>query len=505
VHVGEVVRATGSTDVGPYHEHRARRPPEVDGVDGDEPVHRVEQLLDEVDAADADLEDAHPRRRRTLEQARGDGDAEPVVAAKDVSDTGDEDAHGARIGGVETTAPIDELRRRLSRYAPDRFPVQHATAQFHLGVALANAGRLDAAEAALAAAAHLFEPERLRAEHAKVLVALGAVRRLRGALPAAEAAFARAEALFAAGGETLEEGAARFNRGLVERDLGRPEQAAEHFERARRLLPAESAPAQAGAAARELGATLLLLGRPDEAEGLLEEARALADRTRDSTAFGEAANVLGLVRLALDRPAEAAVAFREAAASHPRSVRPGPYSMAKANAALAYERMGDVVRSRLTARQALGAADVPLPVRDQAEAVLARLPPGRGDILRVLDREPHDARETALREELARWADADDVERREETAAWIAGQLEHEDGGELAATWLGALLELPPAGFEAVVRSTVEALRDEALDTARFRAQLDAASARYYSPQLLRVRDAFARVAAETGLGAAWS
>jgi Flp pilus assembly protein TadD len=51
---------------------------------------------------------------------------------------------------------VDELEERLRRHPVDRYPVQHATAQFHLGVLRARRGELDRAEAALAAAAALF-------------------------------------------------------------------------------------------------------------------------------------------------------------------------------------------------------------------------------------------------------------------------------------------------------------------------------------------------------------
>ena len=36
----------------------------------------------------------------------------------------------------------EELRARLDHYPAVSYPMQHATAQFHLGVLMANAGRL---------------------------------------------------------------------------------------------------------------------------------------------------------------------------------------------------------------------------------------------------------------------------------------------------------------------------------------------------------------------------
>lgn len=75
---------------------------------------------------------------------------------------------------------IAQLEERLRRYPADRYPVQHATARFHLGAALAHAGDLAGAEEALAAAARLFDPRRLGAEHGKAMNALGAVLRQAG-------------------------------------------------------------------------------------------------------------------------------------------------------------------------------------------------------------------------------------------------------------------------------------------------------------------------------------
>ncbi len=49
-------------------------------------------------------------------------------------------------------------RSALRRIPVERYPVQHATTQFHLGLALAQEGELSVTEAALAKAAALFPP-----------------------------------------------------------------------------------------------------------------------------------------------------------------------------------------------------------------------------------------------------------------------------------------------------------------------------------------------------------
>jgi tetratricopeptide (TPR) repeat protein len=92
--------------------------------------------------------------------------------------------------------PIPELEQRLARYDPARYPIQHATTRFHLGVVLADAGRVEEAVESLETAAELFDPEALPVEHAKALNALGAALRLAGDVEAASASFDRAAELF---------------------------------------------------------------------------------------------------------------------------------------------------------------------------------------------------------------------------------------------------------------------------------------------------------------------
>src|SRR5215212_11475176 len=123
----------------------------------------------------------------------GDDHAEAVIAPEQVADPRDQDLHAGRIRTVvDGLEAIEELEERLARFPPERYPVQHATAQFHLGVALANAGRPAEAERALHVAARLFAPDRLPTEHAKATNALGAALRLAGRLDEAAAAFSRA-------------------------------------------------------------------------------------------------------------------------------------------------------------------------------------------------------------------------------------------------------------------------------------------------------------------------
>ena len=387
---------------------------------------------------------------------------------------------------------IAELEERLGRYDPARYPVQHAVACFHLGSLLADAGRVEEAIGSLERAVELFDPATLPVEHAKSLNALGAAHRLAGAPDLAGASFERAVALFEAAGRDPEHGAALFNLGLVRRELD-PGAAAECFRRAAELLGG----VQGAAALRELGATLLALGEVDEATAVLARAAARADR--DPAGFGGASNALGLAQLAAGRIDEAVSSFRSAAGAHPRSVRPDEFAMAKANLALAYERRGDHARARLAARQALGVAEPPAPVAEQAAAVLDRLGSCAGDLSTVLREERREAWEALVREEVVRSADAPPEVQRADAATWIEGS-----SVELAETWLGALLELPSDSLESLVRAALDALRSFGPEEQeRFRRDVGRASARFHVPQLLRLEEIFTRTAAE--LGVAWS
>jgi len=401
---------------------------------------------------------------------------------------------------------VGELEERLRRYPDDRYPVQHATAQFHLGVALSRRGDLDGAERALGASAGLFDPARMPVEHAKALNALGAVQRDLGRQDDASESFSRAVELFDRSGSELERAAALFNLGLVRRDLGEARSAAESFREARSIFEERRLPAQTAAAARELGATMLSTGDLDEARAALVQAADLADRAGDRAGLGAAANTLGIVHLAAGHAGEAILAFREAASAHPRGVRPGDHAMAKANLALAHEEAGDGPRARLAARQALGVAGAPAPVREQASAVLLRLGGGSGDLMTVFDGEPRKRWPAVVREEVVRWADAPADEQRGEAAGWIRGQLARpEEATELAEALLGALLELPAGEMDALIRATVEALGDrEPGERDRFRSAVRGAMSRFHVPQLMRLKEAFTRHADDLGVDGSW-
>ncbi|MBW3653781.1 MAG: hypothetical protein KY433_09350 [Actinobacteria bacterium] len=403
--------------------------------------------------------------------------------------------------------PLGELEERLRRYPAQRYPVQHATAQFHLGVALAGLGEFERAEAALVRAAELFDPRALTSEHGKAMNALGSVLRLAGRPAEAAEVFVRAAAAFRAADLLAEHGAACFNLGLVRRETDDVDGAIAVFAEARKLFEQANAPAHAAAAARELGAARFAAGDLDAARDVLDGSVELAARAGDEAGAGAAANVLGLVELAAGRAREAVEAFAVAAAANPRSVRREDYAMAKANLALAHEAAGQHRRARIAARQALAVASAAPPVRAQAEAALARLGTEPDDAVAVVDGEQDQGvRAAIVREELARWVDAGDAERRAEAGAWIDAQLARPARAvALAEAWVGGLLELPPPDMETVIRGVVEALRERPAGAQeRFRSDVASAAARFHVPQLLRLRDEFNRIAAELGEQPAW-
>ncbi|MDQ3463521.1 MAG: tetratricopeptide repeat protein [Actinomycetota bacterium] len=410
--------------------------------------------------------------------------------------------------GSATDTDLEELRSRLLRYPVAQYPVQHAVTRFHLGVRLLQVGRAAEALPALDAAAAGFTAVGLALELAKAVNMRGVALREVGDLHAAAEAFAVAATGFAELGQPLEEAAASYNLGLVRRLLGDSDQARSGLLRAMQLFGAANLPVQEAAAARELGTLLLTDGHPEEAVTVLTTAVSRARDGGDAAGTGAAANTLGLAYLAGGTVLDAVGAFRTAAGAHPRSVRPAEHAMAKANLALAYERQAAPARARLAAGQALAVSDVPAAVRDQAEAVLGRLPPATGaELFDVLEDEPPEGWPVVLREEVTRWAECRPAERAEAAGSWVEGVvLRSGRGPELTEALLNAVLELPPAAYERIVEALVRATSRQP-DTAadRFRAVTRSGMARFPVPQWQRLAATFERAAERSGNPAGWT
>ena len=411
---------------------------------------------------------------------------------------------GSSLARMQSLDALErDLRRRMDRHPADRYPVQHATACFHLGTVLTDAGRFEEAQEPLRRAEELFGTH-LPVEQAKARNALGAAQRGAGRHAAAADSFRRAADAFRDHRRRQEAGAAWFNLGLVERERRRRQAAAEAFRTARELLEEDAEPAVAGAAARELGSLLLEQGELDVARQETTAAVELARRIGDHAAVGLASNVLGLVELAADDADAAVEAFRTAAAAQPRTVRPEGHAVATANLALAHERLGERVQARVAARRAL-ALVVDGPVHEQAREVLGRLGDPAGDLARVMEWEPTERWSELMRDELARWADADRESRQREAGAWIAAQTAAEDPVGHAVVLVGGLLELPPRQLQQVVDGLLDAwaVRDEEAREA-FRNQLSRAVVRFHVPQWMRLRSVLEASARAHGDAEAW-
>ncbi len=480
-------------DVRPHDEDRAGRTPPCDRVDDDQHVDRLEQLVHEVDATDAHVEHADAGWQALFQQACRDRGTEAVVASEQVAEAGDQCVHHPYDTAVP---PVDEavaeLRRRLDRHPADRYPVQHATARFHLGAMLLERNEPEAAAAELAHAIALFE--KLPAEQAKARNLWGAARRATGHLEDSAAAFADAAEAFQLAGLPLEQAAALFNLGLVRLQLGEADTAAADLALAAETFDRQGVRAQAAAAVREQGAALMTSGRHDEAVAVLSDALDRAERTGPDAGRGQAANALGLALLATGDTAGAVTTLRRAVAAHPVGIRPVAHAMAKANLALAYETAGDRPRARLAAAQVLAGAHEAGPVRDQAAAVLARLGPPGDDLVAVLGDEAEERWVAVIREEAARWlrlgatADIGDT-----GVTAIVDAIEGDRGPAVAEAWLHVLLEAPPDLMTQLVRM---AWRVAANRNAFARVVRDAIVT-FPPPQLFRLEAVFA---AETGI-----
>ncbi|WP_100498141.1 tetratricopeptide repeat protein [Geodermatophilus chilensis] len=410
-----------------------------------------------------------------------------------------------------TAAQPDPLAARLDRYPVTRYPVQHATTQFHLGASRLAAGDPTAALDALTVARRVFGEASLRLEEAKATTMLGIALRESGRPAEAATAFRAAAESFAELGQPVEQAAASYNLGLVLRDGGDVAAAQAAWSTAREAFRASGQPAQAAACAREHGACLLTAGDPEAAQPLLEEAAVLAERAGDLPGLGAALNALGLALLATDRPAEAAETFRRALGASPRTVRPAEYAMAKANLALAAARAGQDARARLAARQSLAVPAAAAPVRAQARQVLAQLPPPPGnDLLDVLDEEPPDRWTATVREEVLRLVEAPAPERRAAVAGFLEGALARPGTAHaLVQSFLHVLLELPPSGYDPMVQAVVGAAvagGPEASPRNRdaLRRVMRSAMARFPVPQWDRLAASFDAVAAESGAPLGW-
>lgn len=401
----------------------------------------------------------------------------------------------------------DTLVDRLARFPADRYPVQHATTQFHLGSTLLHAGSTAPALAALACARKLFAASGMQLETAKATLMQGIAERAAGRLDESLATFRTASDLLAGLDQPAEQAAVAYNLGLVLQDRGDLTGAHEAWGRARELFLAIGLFGPAGAAARDHGASLLGSGNVTDALPLLQQAAALAERAGDEAGTAAASNALGLAHLAAQDPASALGVLRRALAFVPRTLRPGDHAMVKANLALAYEQVGQSARARLVALQVSAVPAAAARVRAQAEQLLARLPgvPAE-DLLVVLDDEPREEWVTILRDEVLRALDLSRTDR----ALVLRGVLDAllarpESSYALAEDLLTVVLELPPHSYSAVVEALVAGCAGRPDDdTDRLRAVIGSALARFALPQWQRLAASLNAAAEAAGQPATW-
>ena len=397
--------------------------------------------------------------------------------------------------------------QRLGRFPAERYPVQHATTQFHLGSQLLHTGDAPPALEALTVAQDLFIRCGLRLEAAKAAVMRGVGLRSVGRLGDAAVVFEKAAAELADLDQPAEQAAALYNAGLVRHDRGDVDAAHAAWRSARELFLSAGHPARAAAAARDHGASLLTAGDVGGAVALLQQALSLAQRAGDGAGAGAAGNVLGLAHLAAGDPVSAVAALRDALGWFPRALRPAGHAMVKANLALAHEQAGDLARARLAARQALAVPGAAPPVRLQAQQVLTRRP-GRADedLLSVLDSEAREQWVPVVREEVLRLAGTGAVERIAVVRGFLDGVLTRPPAAyALAETLLHVVLELPPRTYDALVAAVVASCsgRPEQ-DADRLRAVLSSALARFAVPQWQRLAASLNAAAEAAGEPATW-
>jgi tetratricopeptide (TPR) repeat protein len=401
----------------------------------------------------------------------------------------------------------ESLVERLGRYPVDRYPVQHATTQFHLGSAQLHAGDAATALRALTVARDVFAAAGLRLEAGKATVMLGIALRTSRRLDEAAAAFVAADGLLAGLDAAAEQAAASYNLGLARQDVGDVDGAHAAWARGRELFLAAGHPAQAGAAARDHGASLLARGNAAEALPLLEQAAALAERAGDSPGTAAAANALGLALLAVHDPASAVAVLRRALAFAPRSTRPAEHAMVKANLALAHEQAGDGARARLAALQAAAVPGVAGPVRAQALRLLERRPGGNAaDLLAVLEEGERGEWVPVLREEVLRAVELTPADRRVLVSGFLDGVLARPEASyALAEALLTVVLELPPRPYSLLVEAVVLATAGRPDQEAeRLQAVLGSALARFPVPQWQRLAASLNAAAEAAGRPAAW-
>lgn len=97
VHVGEIVAPGRHSHVRVKHHDSSRWTAEIDGVNDDQCIGTREQLLDQMNPANADLEDLDSVGNAAGNEPPADFDPEPVVATKDVPKARNDEPHPPQL------------------------------------------------------------------------------------------------------------------------------------------------------------------------------------------------------------------------------------------------------------------------------------------------------------------------------------------------------------------------------------------------------------------------
>ena len=249
---------------------------------------------------------------------------------------------------------IGDLRAKLAEFPETTHPEEHATIQFNLGLALAEAlagdrqANLRQAIEAYAAALSVFDEHRYPLFRGRVLTALGACERDLGLKQVARDRFVEATQVLEATESVAENGAAFNNLGLSETDLGDFPAAVRAFDRAVDAFSGETYTRQRSAALVNRGLAKSSHGSAEMIQSAIGDYRAaleLVDHQSAPYVFALANHSLGVALLSApgDRTtllADAIRALDSALSVFTRTAYPFQHALTKNNLAVAYEEIG---------------------------------------------------------------------------------------------------------------------------------------------------------------------
>lgn len=269
---------------------------------------------------------------------------------------------------VEPDDHVARLQDRLSE-APPSDPVERATLEFTLGLALAEHPRADPvmlrrAIGHLSTALKVFDRHRFPVPRARALTVLGTVERRLGMSVVAIDRFRQAAAVLDEVEAPSELGAALNNLALTLAEAGRSTEAITAYHEALSHLDG-SLPRQRAAAMVNLGLCLSEQGEMERAVAVLSEAVDLTSPEVDGPVWATACHELGVALIGLERWDEAIAWLARAETVFTRRTYPVRHAMARYNRGLALAGSGDP--DAASARAALAAFEDALTLLDVNE------------------------------------------------------------------------------------------------------------------------------------------